>query len=68
MLANLPPEITIGSFTIIGTLTAYIWNSQGKRIDEIKKVQESRPCPRIAANIEAIKTDISWIKSELTKN
>ena len=67
MIQSIPPEITIGSFSVIGVLTGYIWNTQSKRIDELKKKQNDRPCSQICVYIEAIKTDISWIKKELKK-
>jgi hypothetical protein len=67
MIDYIPPEITIASFSVIGVLTGYIWNSQSKRIDEIKRVQQSRPCKEIYSHIEAIKVDICWIKKALSK-
>lgn len=68
MIQYIPVEITIGSFSTIGILTAYVWNTQSKRIEEIKKKQKERPCSEICSHIEAIKTDISWIKRELKKD
>lgn len=68
MILSIPPEITIGSFSIIGILTGYIWNDQGKKISEIRKIQDARPCSIICAKIDTIKNDISWIKEELKKN
>lgn len=65
MLQNIPPEITIFSFSAVGILTGYIWNDQSKKIDAIKKVQESRPCHIIAETLAEIQTDISWIKRNL---
>jgi hypothetical protein len=58
VLENIPSEITIGSFSIIGILTGYIWNIQGKKIDGIKKIQDSRPCGIIATDIASIKNDL----------
>jgi hypothetical protein len=67
MIVNIPPEITIASFSLIGILTGYIWNNQGKKIDKIIKIQENRPCNIICGRIEAIQTDISWIKERIKK-
>jgi hypothetical protein len=67
MLQNIPPEISIASFTAIGVLTGYIWNDQSKKIDAIKKVQESRPCSVIHLRIEKMATDIEWIKRNIKK-
>jgi len=65
MISNIPAEITIGSFSIIGILTGYVWNSQDKKFKEIRDIQKSRPCNKIYSSIEVIKTDIAWIKKEL---
>lgn len=65
MLQNIPPEITICSFSLVGILTGYIWNSQNKNIKEIKDTQNSRPCSLIASDISSIKNDIFWIKQIL---
>ena len=67
MIQTIPIEIAIGSFSLVGVLTGYIWNNQSKRIDTIIKTQSTRPCGIIAQNIESIKNDIEWIKRELDK-
>lgn len=67
MIQNIPIEITLGSFTIIGAMTAYIWNNQGKKIDGIIKIQEARPCNSICGKIGQIQNDIDWIKKEMEK-
>lgn len=67
MIASIPPEITIASFSIIGILTGYIWNDQGKKINALKKKQDERPCFVVCGHIETIKNDIEWIKKELNK-
>lgn len=65
MLQNIPPEITICSFSIIGILTGYIWNDQGKKISALKKKQDERPCNIVCIRLESIETNIAWIKEEL---
>jgi len=65
MLQNIPPEISIVSFSAIGMLTGYIWNDQSKKIDAIKKIQEARPCHIVAQTLAQIQTDICWIKQNL---
>jgi len=65
MIQTIPAEITIGSFSLIGILTGYIWNQQGKRINKIIEIQERRPCNTICAKIGKIQTDIEWIKKEM---
>jgi hypothetical protein len=65
MIQNVPPEITIASFSAIGILTGYIWNDQSKKIDAIKKLQEGLPCHIIAKTLAIIQTDIQWIKRNI---
>jgi len=65
MLQNIPPEISIISFSAIGVLTGYIWNDQSKKIDAIKKVQDARPCHIVAKTLAQIQNDIEWIKKNL---
>ena len=68
MLQNISPEITIASFSVIGALTAYVWNSQEKRLVKIESDFEKCPLPDIKKSIVRIETDIIWIKKYLTKN
>jgi len=65
MLQNIPPELSLASFSAIGILTGYIWNDQSKKIDALKKVQEARPCHIVANTLAQIQTDIEWIKKNL---
>jgi len=65
MLQNIPPEITIASFSVIGVLTGYVWNDQNKKIEALKKVQDARPCHIVANTLSQIQTDIDWIKKNL---
>lgn len=65
MIQPIPIEITLGSFSVIGILTGYIWNAQNKKIERIYKIQASRPCHFIAKEIAQIKTDLRWIKKNL---
>lgn len=65
MVNSIPPELTLGSFSLVGLLTGYIWNNQSKRIVNVEKVQKLRPCSDIAVQIIEIKTDIKWIKKNL---
>ena len=65
MFQSIPPEITIGSFSLIGVLTGYIWNEQNKKIRSILKVQEERKCDVVCSDIKSIKTDIAWVKEIL---
>lgn len=67
MLQNIPPEITIASFSAVGVLTGYIWNLQGKKIEKITKIQETRPCNTVCNKIYEIQRDIDWIKKVLDK-
>jgi len=64
MISNIPPEITIASFSIISALTGYIWHVQANQIIEIKKIQSARPCSLIHLKIAKIQTDIEWIKQK----
>lgn len=68
MITGIPTEITIASFSLVGVLTGYIWNSQSKRIDRIVKIQSSLPCNVICSQIGTIKNDIQWIKEEIKKS
>jgi len=65
MLSIIPPEITIGSFSIVGILTGYIWNTQAKSISELKKRQNNLPCQLIHNQMTEMKTDLKWIKQNL---
>ena len=65
MLNSIPPELTLGSFSLVGILTRYIWNSQSKRIKVIEKIQRELPCNKISNLISEMKTDIKWIKRNL---
>lgn len=66
-MSLIPPEITIASFSLIGILTGYVWNSQNKRICKIEKVQYDRPCSKVSRIIVEMRTDIKWIKCKLRK-
>lgn len=68
MLQNIPPEITIASFSVIGVLTGYVWNDQDKRICTVEKNQKELPLVAIKEDITQIKTDIDWLKKYLIKN
>lgn len=65
MIQNIPVELTMASFSLVGVMTGYIWNNQSKRIDELKKKINEKPCNQICSHIEAIRTDIDWIKKTL---
>ena len=67
MISIIPLEITIGSFSLIGILTGYIWNTHNKRISQIEKVQSNRPCVDIERIIVELRTDIKWIKQKLNR-
>jgi hypothetical protein len=67
MLSSIPPEITIGSFSLVGVLTGYIWNKQSKQLNDIEKHIESCPFPCMKSDIATMKNDIKWIK-EMVKN
>jgi hypothetical protein len=67
MILALPLEIIIGGLSVGGVLIGIVWNEQGKKINEIKKIQESRSCNTICSHIESIKVDIEWIKKEINK-
>jgi len=65
MLNSIPQELTLGSFSLVGILTGYIWNNQSKRIKGIEKFQKTLPCNKISNLITEMKTDIKWIKRNL---
>ena len=67
MLSNIPPEITITSFSLIGVLTAYVWNDQSGRIKRIEEEQQKCPFPNIKVDIAEMKTDIKWILKNMQK-
>lgn len=67
-MLNIPIEITIGSFSLVGILTGYIWNDQAKRIGRIEKEIDSCPFPTFGNDIAKMKNDIDWIKRYLIKN
>jgi len=67
MIANIPPEITIASFSFVGILTGYIWNDQTKRIKKIEEEQQKCPFPNVRMDLAIIKTDLKWIKQEFEK-
>lgn len=67
MLSNIPPEITITSFSLIGVLTAYVWNDQNKRICKVEEDQSKCPFPNIKVDIAEMKTDIKWILKNMQK-
>lgn len=67
MLQYIPVEITLGSFSLIGVLTAYIWNTQNKQIKDLQETQKQRPCNLIEIEITQIKTDVKWIKKNIEK-
>jgi hypothetical protein len=67
MLTNIPPEITVFSFSCIGILTGYIWNNQSKRLDVLENKIKNKPCLSVCSHIEAIRVDIDWIKKEFKK-
>ena len=67
MTSTIPPELTIGAFSVIGVLTGYIWNSQSKRIDKISEIQKNLPCNIIHLKITEMRNDIKWIKESIKK-
>lgn len=67
MISNIPPEITIGSFSLVGILTGYIWNKQAKQISGIEKHINDCPFPCIKTDMATMKNDIQWIKETLKK-
>ena len=64
MLMNIPPEITIASFSLVGILTGYVWNDQNKRIIKIEEEQTKCPFPKVRTDLAIIKTDLKWLKEE----
>ena len=68
MISNIPTEITIASFSLLGVLTGYIWNSQSKRIAKLEEEQSKCPFPDMRQDIAQMKNDIEWIKKYLIKN
>jgi hypothetical protein len=67
MISNIPPEFTIGSFSLIGVLSAYVWNDQSVRIKKLENDVEKCPFPNIKVDIAEIKTDIKWILKNMQK-
>lgn len=67
MISNIPLEITLGSFSIVGILTGYVWNNQSGRIRELENEQKKCLLPYVRSDIAIIKTEIIWIKDNLRK-
>lgn len=67
MFLNIPPEITIASFSLVGVLVGFVWNSQEKRIKKLECDVEKCPFPDIKTDIAQIKTDVSWLKNNRLK-
>ena len=68
MLNEIPIEISLGAFSLVSVFSAYIWNSQDKRITKLECDSEAFPFPSIKQDIAQIKTDIDWMKKFLIKN
>lgn len=68
MLSDIPSEIVIGSFSLVGVLTGYVWNSQSLRIKKLEDFESLCPFPILRQDIAQMKTDIDWIKKYLIKN
>ncbi|MFA7662626.1 MAG: hypothetical protein WCX88_01795 [Patescibacteria group bacterium] len=67
MISTIPNEITIASFSVIGALSAYVWNDQSVRIKKIEEEQQKCPFPNIKIDIAEMKTDIKWILKNMQK-
>lgn len=67
MLSQIPVELSIGAFSLVGGFSAYIWNSQDKRISKLECDNDSFPFPQIKQDLAQMKTDIEWIKKFLIK-
>jgi len=67
MLSNIPTEITLASFSIIGILTGYVWNDQSGRLRKLESEIEKCPMPALKVDIAEIKTDIKWILKNMQK-
>ena len=67
MIANIPPEITIASFSVIGILTGYVWNDQSCRIKKMEEEVAKCPMPALKIDIAEMKTDIKWILKNMQK-
>jgi len=65
MLSQIPPEITLGSFSLVGILTGYIWNDQSKRIKKLEDDISTCPFPDVRTDIATMKTDLKWIKHKI---
>jgi len=67
MIASIPSEITIASFSLIGILTGYVWNDQSIRIKKLEHDLEKCPMPMLKVDIAEMKTDIKWILKNMQK-
>ena len=67
MIASIPPEITIASFSIIGILTGYVWNDQSGRLRKVESEIKKCPMPALKIDIAEMKTDIKWILKNMQK-
>jgi hypothetical protein len=67
MLNQIPTEIIITVFSVIGILTGYVWNAQSRRISRIEEIQYHRPCVDIERIVVELRTDIKWIKQKISK-
>lgn len=67
MLTNIPPEITLASFSLIGILTGYVWNDQSGRIKKLEVDVGKCPMPALKIDIAEMKTDIKWILKNMQK-
>lgn len=66
-MLQIPTEIAIGSFSLIGILTGYIWNEHSKKLKHIENRISTFSFSEIHSSLASIKTDIQWIKHELKK-
>lgn len=68
MPSAVPIEMFLGSVSVIGVLTAYVWNGLHARIQEIEKEQAACPFSDIKQDLAAIKNDIKWLKNFIIKS
>ena len=68
MINSIPLEITVCSFSLVGVMTGYIWNSLEKRLKKCEQDICKIPTLEIKESIVSIQKDIDWIKKYLIKN
>lgn len=67
MISNIPPEITITSFSLLSILAGYVWRNQDSRICKLELELDKLPLNDFDKSISQIINDIKWIKQFLNQ-